>query len=304
MSRIAHTRPSRRVFSSHLASGALGAGALAAFGGVAQARGASHAPDSEPFTTSAAAGLRPRTFTSHRRTTMTAARTAVLVHGAWADGSSWDRVTPILQRHGLTVVCVQLPMTSLQADINWLQTVLSVHVQDPAVVAGHSYGGAVISGMTGSNVTALAYIAAFAPAQGESLQDLTSKHPATPVFSYLEPPDSAGYFWLRPDGFPAAFAQDADPPTAALLATTQKPLPLGTFVAPAGAPAWQRLPSWYLVAAEDRVIHPDLERFMAQRMGATTSEVKSSHVAMLSHPQQVAEVILAAASGAAAHAAA
>ena len=224
------------------------------------------------------------------------ASNVLLVHGAWADGSSWSRVIPLLRAAGLHVVGVQLPMVSLANDVAWVQHVLKDRLQGPTVLVGHSYGGAVISGagVGLSNVVSLAFVAAFAPAAGESLGALVSKYPPTPGLGAIAT-DSQGYFWIDPTQFPSVFAQDVDPITANVMATVEKPFPGPIFGEPAGQPAWQTLPTWYMVATNDRMIQPDEERWMAGRMKATTVEVASSHAAMVSHPVEVMQLILAAA---------
>jgi pimeloyl-ACP methyl ester carboxylesterase len=220
----------------------------------------------------------------------------LLVHGAWVDGSSWSRVIAILQRRGHTVVAVQLPLTSLADDVAWTRHVLAERLQGPTVLAGHSYGGAVISGAaTGvGNVIGLVFASAFAPDQGETLGELGSRFPAPPGLAHTQP-DSLGFLWFDPAAVPDNFAQDIPVPEARVLAAAQKPIAARCFTDPAGPPAWKILPSWFLVSTQDRMINPDLERFMAARIGATTVEVRSSHASPASHPHQVARLILAAA---------
>ena len=220
----------------------------------------------------------------------------LLVHGAWVDGSSWSQVIAILQRHGHNVVAVQLPLTSLADDVAWTRHVLAERLQGPTVLAGHSYGGAVISGAaTGvENVIGLVFASAFAPDEGETLGGLNSGFPPPPGLAHTQP-DSLGFLWFDPAAIPDNFAQDIPVREARVLATVQKPIAARSFADPAGPPAWKTLPSWFLVSTEDRMINPDLERFMAARIGATTIEVRSSHASPASHPHQVAKLILAAA---------
>ena len=220
----------------------------------------------------------------------------LLVHGAWVDGSSWSRVIAILQRHGHTVLAVQLPLTSLAEDVAWTRHVLAERLQGPTVLAGHSYGGAVISGAaTGvDNVISLVFVAAFAPDEGETLNELGSRFPPPPGLAHAQP-DSLGFLWFDPAAVPTFFAQDIPVEEARVLAAVQKPIAARCFADPAGPPAWKTLPSWYLVSTQDRMINPDLERFMADRIGATTREVRSSHASPASHPHLVARLILAAA---------
>jgi pimeloyl-ACP methyl ester carboxylesterase len=220
----------------------------------------------------------------------------LLVHGAWVDGSSWSRVIPILQRRGHNVVAVQLPLTSLAEDVAWTRHVLAERLQGPTVLAGHSYGGAVISGAaTGvKNVIGLVFASAFAPDEGETLGGLNTRFPPPPGLAHAQP-DSLGFLWFDPAAIPANFAQDIPVTEARVLAATQKPIAARSFTDPAGPPAWKAVPSWFLVSTQDRMINPDLERFMAARIGATTIEVRSSHASPASHPNQVAKLILAAA---------
>ena len=220
----------------------------------------------------------------------------LLVHGAWVDGSSWDRVIAILQRHGYNVVAVQLPLTSLPDDVAWTRHVLAERLQGPTVLAGHSYGGAVISGAaTGvKNVIGLVFASAFAPDEGETLGGLGALFPPPPGLAHTQP-DSQGFLWFDPAAIPTNFAQDIPLSEARVLAAVQKPIAARCFTDPAGPPAWRTLPSWFLVSTEDRMINPDLERFMARRIGATTIEVRSSHASPASHPHRVADLIVAAA---------
>jgi pimeloyl-ACP methyl ester carboxylesterase len=220
----------------------------------------------------------------------------LLAHGAWVDGSSWSRVIAILQRHGHTVLSVQLPLTSLAEDVAWTRHVLAERLHGPTVLAGHSYGGAVISGAaTGvESAIGLVFASAFAPDEGETLGELNSRFAPPPGLAHAQP-DSLGFLWFDPAAVPDNFAQDLPVPEARVLAAAQKPIAARSFADPAGPPAWKTLPSWYLVSTEDRMINPDLERFMAARIGATTVEVRSSHASPASHPNQVANLIMAAA---------
>jgi len=220
----------------------------------------------------------------------------LLVHGAWVDGSSWNAVIAILQRHGHTVVAVQLPLTSLADDVAWTRHVLAERLRGPTVMAGHSYGGAVISGAaTGvENVIGLVFASAFAPDQDETLGGLNARFPPPPGLAHTQP-DSRGFLWFDPAAIPANFAQDIPVRQARVLAAVQKPIAARCFADPAGRPAWRTVPSWYLVSTRDRMINPDLERFMAARIRARTIEVRSSHASPASHPREVAGLILAAA---------
>jgi len=225
----------------------------------------------------------------------------VLVHGAWADGSSWSGVIERLQADGFQVRAPQFPLTSLADDVARLRQVLEFQ-NGPTIVAGHSYGGQIITalGTDAPNVVGLVYIAAFALDEGESLGALLSQGPVTPALSHLFT-DSRGFGWLSEDDFVDHFAADVDTTRAHVLYAVQQPLASSAFTDVVGAPAWRSLPSWYLVAQNDEALPPDAERQFAARMGATTIEVPSSHVAMVSHPQEVSDLIekAAAAVGAA-----
>lgn len=220
----------------------------------------------------------------------------LLVHGAWADGSSWSRVMPILRERGYTVVAVQLALNSLADDVAHVQQVLADRLQGPTVLVGHSYGGAVISGAaTGqANAIALVYASAFAPDAGEALGPLSGKYPAAPLSDHLQL-DSRGKLWIDPIKYNEVFCQDVEATQASVMAAVQGPLAGAIFGEPTGSAAWHTLPAWYLVSTADRAITPDLERFMAKRIGATTIEVDSGHASPVSHPREVAELIFAAA---------
>lgn len=222
-------------------------------------------------------------------------KNVVLVHGAWADGSSWSKVIPLLEQRGFFVTAVQLPLTSLDDDIQ--VTRYSLEAQSgSAVLVGHSYGGMVITGAATdrTDVTALVYIAAFGPDQGESLETLGQQGPAPSGAAQVRP-DKHGYLWIDRKGFAEAFAADVDPVEAHIMAAVQKPLSLASNAGKSGLPAWKQIPSWYLVSSNDQMILPQAEEFMAQRMGATVRTIPSSHAAMVSHPQEVTDLILSAA---------
>jgi pimeloyl-ACP methyl ester carboxylesterase len=224
-------------------------------------------------------------------------RTVVLVHGAFADGSSWSRVIPILQRDGYFVTAVQIPLTSLSDDIATAKRVVDAQ-KGPVVLVGHSYGGAVITGAAAGNpnVKALVYLAAFAPEAGEPLGEPGKKFAQPPLNSALVP-DAVGSLYIDRGKFHDVFCKDLSESDASVMAATQKPLASSVFGASVSAAAWKTIPSWYVVSSQDRAINPELERFYAKRMGATTSEIAASHVAFLSHPKEVVKVIEDAAAG-------
>ena len=215
----------------------------------------------------------------------------LLVHGAWADGSSWSGVIERLQTEGFQVRAPQFPLSSLADDVMRLRQVLDFQ-EGPTIVVGHSYGGQIITalGSSAPNAVGLVYVAAFGLDEGESLGALLSQGPVTPALAHLFT-DSRGFGWLSEDDFVNHFAADVDPTRARVMYAVQQPLASSAFTDVMGAPAWKSLPSWYLVAQNDEAIPPDAERMFASRMGATTVEVPSSHVAMVSHSEEVAELI-------------
>jgi pimeloyl-ACP methyl ester carboxylesterase len=215
----------------------------------------------------------------------------VLVHGAWADGSCWSGVIGSLQTDGFRVRAPQFPLSSLADDVARLRQVLEFQ-DGPTIVVGHSYGGQIITalGSDAPNVVGLVYIAAFALDEGESLGALLSQGPVTPALAHLFT-DSRGFGWLSEDDFVSHFAADVEPIRARVMYAVQQPLASSAFTDVMGAPAWKSVPSWYLVAQNDEAIPPDGERMFASRMGATTVEIPSSHVAMVSHPAEVTELV-------------
>jgi pimeloyl-ACP methyl ester carboxylesterase len=219
----------------------------------------------------------------------------VLVHGAWADGSSWNAVIQSLQRAGYTVTAPQFPETSLAADVARLRQVLGRQAR-PTVVAGHSYGGQIMTalGTDTPNVVALVYVAAFGLDQGESLGALLGGGPPSPALAHLIV-DEEGFAWLPEEDFTGHFASDVEPVKAKVMWAVQQGLSMSTFEDVMDVPAWKSLPTWYLVAGNDEAIPPPAQRMFAERMGATTVEVPSSHVAMVSHPEDVVKLIKAAA---------
>jgi pimeloyl-ACP methyl ester carboxylesterase len=222
----------------------------------------------------------------------------VLVHGAWADGSSWSAVIQALQAEGYNVTAPQFPETSLADDVARLRHVLGRQA-GPTVVAGHSYGGQIMTalGNDAPNVAGLVYIAAFGIDEGESLGALLGGGPPTPSLAHLIV-DEQGFAWIPEEDFVRHFAVGVDPVQARVLHAVQQALAMNTFEDIMGVPAWKSHPSWYLVAANDEAIPPDAERMFARRMGATTVEVPSGHLAMVSHPDAVVKLIKAAADAA------
>lgn len=225
------------------------------------------------------------------------ARNIVLVHGAFADGSGWRGVYDDLSARGYAVSIVQNPLTSFDDDVAATRRVLN-RQDGPVVLVGHSYGGSVITETgTDPKVVALVYVAAFAPEIGQSTLDQYSEIPPPPNFVPEEQPD--GFAYLNADRFRDGFAGDTDAADAAFLRDAQVPIAMTTLAAPVTVAAWQSKPSWYVVATEDGAIAPDLLRSTARRIGAETTEVPGSHVVFLTQPKAVADVIDAAARGAA-----
>ena len=220
----------------------------------------------------------------------------VLVHGAWADGSCWSAVIERLQADGYHVTAPQFPESSLADDVARLRQVLD-RQEGPAIVAGHSYGGQIMTalGPDAPNVAGLVYIAAFGLDEGESIGGLLAQGgPPTPALAHLDI-DKLGFAWVPEDDFVGHFAGDIDPVKARAMYAVQQPLATSTFQDVMGVPAWKSHPSWFLVAENDQAIPPDAERQFAKRMGATTVEVPSGHVAMVSHPDDVTQLIRTAA---------
>jgi pimeloyl-ACP methyl ester carboxylesterase len=219
----------------------------------------------------------------------------VLVHGAWADGSCWSGVIERLQADGFEVRAPQFPLSSLADDVARLRQVLEFQ-DGPTIIVGHSYGGQIMTalGAEAPNVAGLVYIAAFGLDEGESLGALLSQGPAAPALAHLFT-DARGFAWLSEDDFVRHFAADVAPIQARVLYAVQQPLATSAFGDVMGVPAWKSLRSWYLVAQNDEALPPAAERQFAARMGASTVEIPSSHIAMVSHPDEVAELIQKAA---------
>jgi pimeloyl-ACP methyl ester carboxylesterase len=225
-----------------------------------------------------------------------AARNVVLVHGAWADGSSWAKVIPLLEAAGLHVVAVQNPLTSLQDDVAAVQRTIALQ-DGPVLLVGHSYGGAVITEAgTDPKVAGLVYVAAFAPDAGQAVGELGKEFPPAPGGAEVRP-DAGGFLMMTRKGIEEDFAQDLPKAERKILAATQGPTNGAVFGAKLTNAAWKTKPTWYVVAANDRMIAPDLERQFAKTMKAKTITVPSSHVPMLSHAQQVAKLIIEASKG-------
>lgn len=221
---------------------------------------------------------------------MTSTRNVVLVHGAWANSSSWSKVIPLLKAKELNVTAVQLPLTSLADDV--ASTKRALALQDgPVLLAGHSYGGAVITEAGNDpKVIGLVYVAAFAPNDGEAAGELGKAFPTPPGLGELRS-DKGGFLTMTAKGMAEDFAQDLAASEIQLLTVTQGPTHGASLGGKVSHAAWKTKPSWYVIAENDRMISPDFERAMATQIKAKSVSLKSSHVPMLSHPAEVAQFI-------------
>ncbi len=220
----------------------------------------------------------------------------VLVHGAWADGSSWSKVITLLKEAGFNTIATQQKLTSLPDDAEIVRRAAE-SLDGPVLLVGHSYGGAVIteSAQYCPNVAGLVYIAGFAPDKGESLSLLSSGAPVAPPGAAAIKPDKYGFLWIDRNLFAENFCGDVDPAEAAVMAVAQKPLSMVCFEDQVTHAGWKKLPCWYQVSLNDRMIPPQAEQFMAHRINARTISLASSHASLVSHSKQVADFILEAA---------
>jgi len=218
--------------------------------------------------------------------------TAVLVHGAWADGSSWRDVIDPLLAAGVNVVAAPLPLTSLQDDVAALERTLE-RVDGPVVLVGHAYAGAVIGEARSDKVRALVYVAALAPDEGEAVADVFYRNEPHPLAPRLAP-DAHGLIWLPHEAFAAAFAQNASATALEWLAAVQRPIAVPCISTPVGRPRWKDVPAWYLLAEDDRMIRRETQGFMAERMKATIVARPLDHTPSVTAPGMVVEIVLAA----------
>jgi pimeloyl-ACP methyl ester carboxylesterase len=219
--------------------------------------------------------------------------TVVVVHGAWADGSSWQAIIRPLEDRGLKVNAAPIPLTSLSNDAAALKRTIA-RTQGPVIVAGHAYAGAVIATANDERVKALVYIAALAPDEGETVAQVFYKDETHPKAPHLAP-DADGFIWMPDEGFANAFAQNATDEQIALAKAVQRPISAKSIQEPAPAPAWKSKPTWYLLAEEDRMINPKTQHFMAERMKATVKSFAVDHTPLLTAPDKVVDIILEAA---------
>jgi pimeloyl-ACP methyl ester carboxylesterase len=220
----------------------------------------------------------------------------LLVHGAWADGSSWSKVIPILSEAGYNVVATQQKLVSLEDDVETVRRAAET-LEGPVLLVGHSYGGAIITEAAHAcpNVNGLVYIAGFALDKGESLEILSASGPVAPPGAAAIRPDKYGFLWIDREMFAENFCQDVDKTQAMVMSATQKPLSLACFQGKITDAGWKNLPCWYQVSLNDRMIPPPAEQFMAQRINARLISLSSSHASLVAHPKEVADFILNAA---------
>jgi pimeloyl-ACP methyl ester carboxylesterase len=215
--------------------------------------------------------------------------TVVLVHGAWADGSSWARVISGLRQAGISVTAAPIPLTTLDDDINAVTRVIN-RTAGPVVLAGHAYAGGVIGAVSHPRIKALVYVVALAPDEGETVADVFYRDPPHPQAPELKP-DDGGWIWLPDKAFATAFAQHATAEDQSLLAAVQRPIAAPCIQQAVPRPGWKDLPSWYLVAEEDRMINPATQWFMAERMRAHTRSGTFDHAPLITQPQAVTDIL-------------
>jgi hypothetical protein len=219
--------------------------------------------------------------------------TAILVHGAWADGSCWSNIILPLQRQGLNVTAAPIPLTSLTDDAAALRRVVE-RTEGPVILIGHAYAGAVIATAQDNRVKSLVYIAALAPDEGETVADVfyrAASHPEAPTLA----PDAHGWIWMPVEGFGNAVAHNASPDQKVIMAAVQRPIAVNCIQEKAPAPAWRAKQSWFFIAEQDRMINLETQRFMADRMGATIRSHAVDHTPMYTAPNRVVDVVLEAA---------
>jgi pimeloyl-ACP methyl ester carboxylesterase len=220
------------------------------------------------------------------------APTFVLVHGAWADGTSWHKVIGALEAGGAKAVAAPIPLTSVSDDIRALDRCLA-RIEGPIVLAAHAYAGAVIAGTKNERVRGLVFVAALAPDEGETVGEVFGRgrpHPKAPQLA----PDGDGFIWMPESGFAAAFAQNASAKEIALFAAVQRPINGACLQEKASKPLWKTVPSWYLLAEQDRMINPETQEFMAQRMKATLRRFDVDHTPIATASDRVVELLLEA----------
>ena len=219
--------------------------------------------------------------------------TVVVIHGAWADGSSWEPVIRRLEKDGFKVLAAPIPLSSLSDDAAALRRTI-VRTEGPVIVAGHAYAGAVVGTASDERVKALVFVAALAPDEGETVAQVfyrEESHAKAPKLA----PDADGFIWMPDASFAEAFAQNATAEQIALCRAVQRPISVKCLQEPAATPAWKTKPAWYLLAEEDRMINPKTQRFMAERMKATIRSLGVDHTPLLTAPEKVVDIIREAA---------
>jgi pimeloyl-ACP methyl ester carboxylesterase len=224
--------------------------------------------------------------------------TAVLVHGAWADGSCWSNVILPLSSKGLKVVCAPIPLTSFEDDVVALRRVVE-RTSGPVILAGHAYAGAVIAAVHDDRVKSLVYIAALAPDEGETVADVFYRNPPHPNAPQISP-DDQGLIWMPEDGFSQAVAHKASSDQLTIMAAIQRPISVNCIQEKVPAPAWKAKPTWFFLAEEDRMISPATQQFMAERMRANIRSHNVDHTPMHTASDLVVDIILEAAQSASA----
>ncbi|MBR0933724.1 alpha/beta fold hydrolase [Bradyrhizobium jicamae] len=219
--------------------------------------------------------------------------TVVMVHGAWADGSSWTQVIRLVQAHDIRCLAAPIPLTSLSDDVRALDRTLE-RTNGPVMLAAHAYAGAVIGSTRSDRVRGLVFVSALAPDEGETVADVFYREPPHPQAPQLAP-DSQGYIWMPESGFPSAFAQHASKADNALFAAVQRPINVACIQEKAPRPLWKSVPAWYLLAEQDRMISPKTQEFMATRMKAEIRRMDVDHTPIATAPEKVTDVLLAAA---------
>jgi pimeloyl-ACP methyl ester carboxylesterase len=217
----------------------------------------------------------------------------ILVHGAWADGSSWSKVIEPLQKQGYRVLTAPIPLTSLSDDRAALERTIE-RTQGPVVLAAHAYAGAVISATSHERVHGLVFVAALTPDEGESVAEVFYREKSHEMAPQLAP-DSGGFIWMPDEAFKNAFAQNISEQQAALLSAVQRPISVACIQEKSPKPGWKTKPSWFLIAEEDRMINPATQRYEARRMGATSRSAKVDHAPILTAPNLVVDLIVQAA---------
>ncbi len=218
--------------------------------------------------------------------------TVVVVHGAWADGSSWQAIVGPLEDRGVNVIAAAIPLTSLSDDSAALKRTIA-RTQGPVIVAGHAYAGAVIATAKDARVKALVYVAALAVDEGETVAQVFYRDETHPLAPKLAP-DSDGFIWMPDEGFANAFAQNATHEQIALSKAVQRPISAKCIQEPVPRPTWKSKPSWFLIAEEDRMINPKTQHFMAERMKATVRSFAVDHTPLMTAPDKVVDIILEA----------